>query len=49
MTGVAVNILSVVTAGNNVSLMPGVDVNELSVVTTYSNNRQYIYIYISHQ
>jgi acetyltransferase-like isoleucine patch superfamily enzyme len=61
MTGVDVNVLSVVTVGNNVSLMPGVDVNELSIVTvgnnvslmtyiiTYSSNGQYIYIYTRHQ
>jgi hypothetical protein len=44
MTGVDVNVLSIVTVGNNVSLMSGVD-----DIITCSSNRQYIYIYTSHQ
>jgi acetyltransferase-like isoleucine patch superfamily enzyme len=48
--------LSIVNVGNNVSLMSGVDVNVLSIATVGNNvslvpdvNRQYIYIYTSHQ
>jgi uncharacterized protein YqfA (UPF0365 family) len=37
MTGVDVNVLSVVTVGNNVSLMTGVDANELSIATVGNN------------
>jgi acetyltransferase-like isoleucine patch superfamily enzyme len=52
MTGVDANEPSIVTVGNNVSLMTGVDVNVLSVATVGNNvsyNRQYIYIYTSHE
>jgi hypothetical protein len=37
MTGVDVNIPSIVTVGNNVSLMTGVDVNVPSIVTVGNN------------
>jgi acetyltransferase-like isoleucine patch superfamily enzyme len=37
MTDVDVNVLSIVTVGNNVSLMPGVEVNVLSIVTVGNN------------
>jgi hypothetical protein len=37
MTGVDVNVLPIVTVGNNVTLMTGVDVNILSVVTATSH------------
>jgi hypothetical protein len=37
MTGVDVNVLPIVTVGNNVTLMTGVDVNILSVVTVGNN------------
>jgi hypothetical protein len=37
MTGVDVNVLPIVTVGNNVTLMTGVDVNVLSIVTLGNN------------
>jgi acetyltransferase-like isoleucine patch superfamily enzyme len=37
MTGVEVNVLSIVTVGNNVSLMTDVDVNVLPIVTVGNN------------
>jgi acetyltransferase-like isoleucine patch superfamily enzyme len=47
MTGVDANELSIVTVGNNVSLMTGVDVNVLSIVTV--GNNVSIYLYPCHQ
>jgi hypothetical protein len=60
MSVVEVNVLFIVTVGNNVSLMTGVDVNVLSVANvgnnvslmtgiTYNNNRRYINICTSHE
>jgi acetyltransferase-like isoleucine patch superfamily enzyme len=37
MSGVDVNLLSIATVGNNVSLMPGVEVIVLSIVTVGNN------------
>jgi hypothetical protein len=37
MPGVEVNVLSIVTVGNNVLLVPDVDVNVLSIVTLGNN------------
>jgi acetyltransferase-like isoleucine patch superfamily enzyme len=56
MTGVDVNVLSIVTVGNNVLLMTGVDVNVLPIVTVGNNvsfmtgvdDRQFICIYTRH-
>jgi hypothetical protein len=37
MPGVEVNVLSIVTVGNNVSLMSGVEVNVMSIVIVGNN------------
>jgi hypothetical protein len=40
MPGVDVNVLSIVTVGNNVSLMTGVDEDVLAIVTVGNNVHQ---------